>query len=171
MNETASPVRFLVCFASRHGATAGIAEAIGVAIREAGAEATVAEAGAAPDPGGFDAVVLGSAIYFGGWLEAAEEYANAHAESLKERPVWIFSSGPLGEPDNLLPEGEPERAAPFRELTGAREHRVFAGRLDKSVLKLREKMMVSALRAPEGDFRDWEAIAAFGREVAGSLSA
>lgn len=57
------------------------------------------------------------------------------------------------------------------EATGAIEHRVFAGKLDKATLTLRERAIVAALRAPEGDFRDWRAIDAFAGEIAEHLDA
>ncbi len=40
----------------------------------------------------------------------------------------------------------------------ARDHRLFAGRLDRSLLGFGDKAIVVALRAPQGDFRDWDAI-------------
>ncbi len=53
--------------------------------------------------------------------------------------------------------------------TGAREHRVFAGRLDRHRLGFAERAVTLALRAPEGDFRDWAAIEAWAAEIAETL--
>jgi hypothetical protein len=55
--------------------------------------------------------------------------------------------------------------------TRPREHRVFAGRLDKSKLSFPERAVVLAFRAVEGDFRDWDAIAAWSSEIAAALEA
>jgi menaquinone-dependent protoporphyrinogen oxidase len=57
-------------------------------------------------------------------------------------------------------------AAPILEATNAREHRVFAGKIDRDRLAFGEKAIVVALRAPEGDFRDWEAIRGWARSIA-----
>jgi menaquinone-dependent protoporphyrinogen oxidase len=85
-----------------------------------------------PDPTPYDAVVLGSAAYVGRWLEPARQYATVHVAELRRRPVWLFSSGPIGEPP--FPPDEPHDAGSLMQLTGARSHRVFPGRLEKSRL-------------------------------------
>jgi menaquinone-dependent protoporphyrinogen oxidase len=159
----------LVAAASRHGATLEIAEAIAAELRREGLEAEAVPAEEVDAVDGYDAIVLGSAVYFGHWLDPARELIEAHAAALSSRPVWLFSSGPLGPPEHLVPEGDPADVAALVEKTGAVAHRIFAGRLERSRLKLRERAIVSALHAPEGDFRDWEAINAFAAEIAAHL--
>jgi menaquinone-dependent protoporphyrinogen oxidase len=163
-------VRVLVTAASRHGATHEIAGAIarGLAARGVEAEALPTEEVSSLD--GYDAFVVGSAVYVGRWLEPARELVEANAGVLASRPVWLFSSGPLGPPDDLKPEGDPVDAAALVEASQAIEHRVFAGRLDRSMLSFTEKAVVVAVRAPEGDFRDWDAIDAFAGEIADHLA-
>ena len=167
MNHT--PPRLLVVVASKHGSTAEIAAALArgaagcPAGRGAGLSAIAVPAGQKPSPTGFDAVVLGSAVYAGRWMEEAREYAARFADVLRTKPVWLFSSGPIGEPP--FPPDPPHDAAPIAALTGAREHRVFPGRLDKSRLGFGERAMVTAMRAPLGDFRDWAEIAAWADEI------
>jgi hypothetical protein len=46
----------------------------------------------------YDAVVLGSAVYAGHWLKPARALADRCAAALRARPVWLFSSGPVGDP-------------------------------------------------------------------------
>ena len=86
-----------VVFASRHGATKEIAEAIAAALRDAGIAAEAHDASGAPDPVECDAIVLGSGVYMGRWLPPARRYARAHGSSVRTRPVWLFSSGPVGD--------------------------------------------------------------------------
>jgi menaquinone-dependent protoporphyrinogen oxidase len=57
------------------------------------------------------------------------------------------------------------------EMTGARDHRVFAGKLDRGVLGLAEKAIAIALRAPSGDFREWDVIADWASEIGSALRA
>jgi menaquinone-dependent protoporphyrinogen oxidase len=121
-----------------------------------------------PDPAAFDAVLLGSAVYVGRWLEPVRHFVELHAGALRGRPVWLFSSGPIGE--RPFPPDEPYDAAPMAAVIGARAHRVFPGRLDKSRLSVGERAMVTAMRAPLGDFRDWEEIAAWAAEIAAALT-
>lgn len=167
--------RVLIAVASRHGATRDIAQAIGARLEEgsagraAGVLAVVLAAEQHPDPAPYDAVILGSAVYAGRWLEPAREYATAHAAALRDKEVWLFSSGPIGVPP--FPPDEPHDAGPLRQVTGARDHRVFPGRLDKQLLGFAERAMVTAMRAPLGDFRDWDAIQDWADEIATELAA
>ena len=167
--------RVLVTAASRHGATQEIAERLtewlpdtdgGLAL---GLSAVVQTADRAPDPSSFDAVLAGSAVYAGRWLEPAREYVGRHAAALRGRPVWLFSSGPIGQPP--FPPDEPHDARPLAEVIGARGHRVFPGRLDKELLSVGERAMVTAMRAPLGDFRDWPAVRRWAGEVTADLLA
>jgi menaquinone-dependent protoporphyrinogen oxidase len=164
-------MKVLVSAASRHGATAEIAEEIGKELRAAFDDVVVdvRPAGQVSSVENYDAVVLGSGVYAGHWLEPARELAENHAEVLAARPTWLFSSGPIGDPPK--PEEDPVDVAPILEATGAREHKVFSGKMEKRELGFAEKAIVLALRAPEGDFRDWDAIRRWAGGIAGSLRA
>jgi menaquinone-dependent protoporphyrinogen oxidase len=170
---SAPALRVLVVVASKHGATAEIGTALARDLadsdvgRAAGLEAICLPVEQRPDPAPYDAVVLGSAVYVGRWLEPARQYAAAHVAALRGRPVWLFSSGPIGEPP--FPADEPHDVAALMQLTGAHGHRVFPGRLEKSQLSFGERAMVTAMRAPLGDFRDWDAVRAWGDEIAADV--
>ena len=170
---SARPPRVLVVVASRHGATAEIGAALASGLAECGTGRAGRVAALAmpveqrPDPAAFDAVVLGSAVYAGHWLDPARAYATAHAEPLRRLPVWLFSSGPIGEPP--FPPGEPYEVPALTHLIRPRGHRIFPGRLDESRLSFGERAMVTAMRAPLGDFRDWDAVGAWATEIAGSI--
>ena len=173
---SAPDLRVLVVVASRHGATAEIGTALARALADSGV-GRAAVIGAAvclpveqrPDPAPYDAVVLGSAVYAVRWLEPARQYAATHAAALRGRPVWLFSSGPIGEPP--FPADEPHDIGTLTNVTGARGHRVFPGRLEKNRLSFGERAMVTAMRAPVGDFRDWDAVRAWGLEIAAEVVA
>ena len=162
-------MRVLVTAASRHGATYEIAEAIAAGLGQRGVGAEARPAGGIEAIDGYDAVVIGSAVYVGRWLEPARDLVDAQAAALAGLPVWLFSSGPLGPPDSLKPEGDPVDVADLMAASSALEQRVFAGRRDKKLLGVGEKAVVIAVRAPEGDFRDWEAIDGFAGEIAEHL--
>jgi menaquinone-dependent protoporphyrinogen oxidase len=160
-------MKVLVATASKHGSTLELAGAIGEALRSRGldvGEMPVAEVG---DVREYDAVVLGSGIYGGRWLKPAKEFVERNADALAAVPVWLFSSGPLGDPPK--PVETPVDAEPMTKVTGAREHRVFAGSLLKSRLGFAERAMVKAVHAPFGDFRDWDAVRDWGFEIADAL--
>ena len=164
-------MRVLVTAASRHGATHEIASAIADGLTRRGVDAEARPTEELPLLDGYDAFVLGSAVYIGRWLEPAQRLVEDHADRLAAAPVWLFSSGPLGPPDALKPEGDPVDVERFMEATRGVDHRVFAGRLDRKLLGFGEKAVVVAVRAPEGDFRDWEAIDGFAGEIAAHLRA
>lgn len=159
----------LVSAATKHGATLEIAEAIARGLERRGIAAQARDAATVQSLDGFDALVIGSAVYAGHWLGPARELVERHFPDAAGRPVWLFSSGPVGEPDPE-PEGDPVDVATLVEATSARAHRVFAGRIDRGRLGFAERAIVRALRAPDGDFRDWDAIDAFAGDIAAAVS-
>jgi menaquinone-dependent protoporphyrinogen oxidase len=112
-------------------------------------------------------VVLGSAVYAGHWLKPARELVDRHARDLAARQVWLVSSGPIGDPPK--PAEDPVDVTAIRQASGAREHRVFAGKLVRGQLSFGEKAMVVAFRAPDGDFRDWTEIKVWASRIAGAV--
>lgn len=161
-------MRVLVVTASRHGATDEIAAMIAATLRERDFDVTTSRVDEASDVERFDAVILGSAIYMGRWLEPARAFVDAHAEELATRPTWLFSSGPLGDP------GKPddEHAVDVHDLLeriGPSEHRVFRGKLDGQRLGFGERAVTRLVHAPRGDFRDWVSIRAWANSIASSL--
>jgi menaquinone-dependent protoporphyrinogen oxidase len=163
-------MRVLVTAASRHDSTLGIAEAIANGLVRRGIEADMLPVDQVHGLAGYDAAVIGSAVYVGRWMRPAIAWISANSARLAAMPVWLFSSGPLGPPDDPVPATAPADVAEMMALTGAREHRVFAGRLDRAQLRIAERAMVKATRANYGDDRDWEAIDAFANEIAAALA-
>ena len=158
----------LVAYASKHGSTEGIARFLAERLQASGREAEVRPVGEVTDVGAPEAVVLGSALYAGSWLKEGVEFARMHAAALSDVPVWMFSSGPLGE-EVEDDEQQPRQWPELQETLSPREHRVFFGALDRSKLGFAERMIVKAVKAPDGDFRDWNAIGAWADEIAASL--
>ncbi|MER7751922.1 flavodoxin domain-containing protein [Kitasatospora sp. NPDC097643] len=119
--------RILVAYGSKHGATAGIAKEIGRTLEQDGFETAVVPAGDVRDVSEYDAVILGSSLYAGHWHRDALHCAHRNAEALQDRPVWLFSSGPL---DSTAEQREipPVRAAAKEiEHLHARGHVTFGG--------------------------------------------
>jgi menaquinone-dependent protoporphyrinogen oxidase len=158
----------LVGYASKHGATQGIAEAIAARLVEDGHEAVARPVGEVATLEGVDALLLGSAIYAGSWMKEAVEFATANAQHAADIPVWLFSSGPLGE-QVVDDEEQPRQMPDLREALHPREHKVFFGALDREKLGFGERMIVKAVKAPEGDFRDWDEIRTWTDGVAAAL--
>jgi menaquinone-dependent protoporphyrinogen oxidase len=158
----------LVAVASRHGATREIADTIEQELAERGIPTEIMDIDQVRDPARFEAYVLGSAVYMGQWMDPARAFVERHADLLRTRPTWLFSSGPTGYPLRPAPEWT-VKVDGFLTAIDAREHRVFGGRLDKDRLVLRHRAIVLAFRAAEGDFRDWDEIRAWAADIASRL--
>jgi menaquinone-dependent protoporphyrinogen oxidase len=98
--------------------------------------------------------------------EGATEFARRHREQLAARPLWLFSSGPLGT-EVVDAEEQPRELAELREMLEPRGHRLFYGTLTRDALGFGERMVVKAVKAPEGDFREWNEIEAWAAAIAG----
>jgi menaquinone-dependent protoporphyrinogen oxidase len=159
----------LVTYASKHGTTQEIAENIILKLRQLGQTAEILTVNAVDNLGAYEAVVIGSAIYYGSWLKEATEFVRRHREELGSRPTWLFSVGPLGT-EVKDTEEQPKELAELRTMVPIRGHKLFFGALDRSQLSFPERMVVKAVRAPEGDFRDWKAIGEWAEAIAHELS-
>lgn len=184
--------KVLVVVASRHGATRGIADRIASVLEADGLHAAVVSAKAAKDVSLADAVIVGSGVYMGSWLKDGVEFLEGHYPTLRMRPTWLFSSGPLkgstaektGSPieDALGPETGPgsggrKRVEALQDKIRARGHRVFYGAFDpsegpKSIAEGFVRMVPAFKKVlPAGDYRDWDAIEAWAHEIAAEVKA
>ena len=164
--------KVLVAYATKYGATAEIAEKIGQVLRQAGLQTDVLPADRVVDLTPYKAVVLGSAVYIGQWQKKAATFLQANEKALTERPVWLFSSGPTGEGDPVqLMKGWrfPTSLQPIAERIHARDMAIFHGALNPKKMNLIEKWLINNVKAPVGDFRDWDAINAWASAISGAL--
>jgi menaquinone-dependent protoporphyrinogen oxidase len=189
--EEADMRKVLVVVASRHGATRGIGERIGETLRAAGHEASVVAPHDVIDAAAADAYVIGSGVYMGSWLPDGIEFLERNLMALSTRPVWLFSSGPLlgstrdkGDPDAITAalgpaEGPGSGGRKAVERLAAviqpRGHEIFLGAYDPTdppkALTERVIRILPASKGilPPGDYRDWDHVAAWAREIAAQL--
>ena len=174
-------MKVLVAYASRHGATQGIAERVAQTLGPRGHEVTLEPADQVSAVAGYDAFIVGGAAYAGHWLKEASEFVRKHHEVLASSPVWLFSSGPIGT-DLVDAKGrdvlEAARPAEFAEFAGSihpRDEAIFFGAFDPDAkpVGLMERlgapfMRMPAIREamPAGDFRDWPQIEAWAEGIA-----
>jgi menaquinone-dependent protoporphyrinogen oxidase len=178
--EAPAPPRVLVAYASKHGATQGIAENIAKTLQAAGLAVVVRPVTAAGDPADYDACVVGSAAYFGSWLAEAAVFVRENRGVLASRPVWLFSSGPIGrettdaEGRDVVALSVPKEIAEFEHAIRPRGHRVFFGKValrEHGFLgRLAASLPASWMVGVEGDFRDWAAIGAWAEGIARELT-
>jgi menaquinone-dependent protoporphyrinogen oxidase len=156
----------LVAYASKHSSTEEIAERIAAAMREAGCTVEVRQASDVRDLSEYDAVVLGSAVYAKRWRPEARHFARAHTHALRELPVWLFSSGPFGAPEDHPTAPMPPFAERLAKQIGAREHVMLGGRVPPDPGNFIERAMLKNTPEAKRDARDWPAIDAWARGVA-----
>jgi menaquinone-dependent protoporphyrinogen oxidase len=170
----------LVAYATRYGSTRGIAERIAGTLEAEGLKVDLQPAGAVRDLARYDAVVIGSAAYIGSWLKEAAELVRRNYATLATKPVWLFSSGPLGtatkDPHgrDILVASQPKEFAEFAQTVKPRGTQVFFGALDHTKLRGAHRLfsLVPASQKVliEGDFRNWNLIEAWARSIAHELA-
>lgn len=165
--------KVLVTYATKHQSTKEIATFIGKILKDNQLDVDVLNIDDVKGLADYSAVIIGSAVYIGHWLKSATNFVRHHQNQLAERPVWIFSTGPTGDgdPDTLL-DGflVPENIHETLMVIEPRHVILFHGRLEKSELTLGERLMVNAVQAPLGDFRDWNMIEAWTNRIVAELN-
>lgn len=160
----------LVTFATKHGSTSEIAKRLANALSQRGFAVTLLPIRLVRDLTPFDAVV---AVYYGRWQKEAVRFLRANDAILSVKDLWLFSSGPTGTGStNELLDGWklPTNIAALTERLKPRGIMVFHGVIKLARLTMFERAVVKRVDAPLGDYRDWDSVAAWGAEIATTLS-
>ena len=155
----------LVAFATKHGSTEEVAEAVTEELRGLGLEVELCELRKVRDLEGYRSVVIGAPLYMGRWHLDARRFLKRHRKMLEELPVAVFALGPLKltEEDVAGSRQQLDRAlALVPELRPATVE-VFGGVVDPAGLRFPFNRMEA------GDARDWNAIRAWARSLPGEL--
>jgi menaquinone-dependent protoporphyrinogen oxidase len=164
--------KVLVAYASKYGATKEIAEKVGQVLNEAGFAADVLPVDKVNDIGPYQAVILGSAVYIGGWRKQAARFLKANEKALAEKMVWLFSSGPTGQGDPVeLVQGWrfPKGLQHIADRVKPRDIVLFQGAAFPEKMSAIGRWMMKKVKAPLGDFRDWNAITVWAGTIAAKL--
>jgi len=159
-------MRILVTSGSKHGGTKGIAEMIAAALRDAKVDVELREAREVDSCAGFDAVIVGGALYANRWHRDARRFVARHLTGLRRVPVWLFSSGPLDDSAAGVPIPPVTEVAVLMERVGALGHATFGGRLAPDVTGFPAQAMA---KSHSGDWRDPAQIRAWALEIATRL--
>jgi menaquinone-dependent protoporphyrinogen oxidase len=178
-------MKLLVAYASKAGSTKGIAEFVGERLRGHGLQVDVKEVSSIRDVGSYDAYVVGSAVYMFHWMKEAKQFLSRNKEVLAGKPVWLFSSGPVGKSrtnakgQDLLDVAVsgPKEFDELAVLVRPRGHKIFFGVLDASKLtgatgfmyRMARRSEAAKESMSEGDFRDWKEIEAWADGIAEAL--
>lgn len=164
--------KVLVTYATKYGSTADIAARIGQVLSEASLQTEVLPVNNTANLNDYDAIVLGSAVYIGQWRKEAAAFLKSNEQILAGKPVWLFSSGPVGEGDPVeLLQGwrYPASLQTVIEHIKPRDITVFHGNIDISRLNFIQKLAIKNVKAPIGDFRKWDAINAWANSIVDAL--
>lgn len=166
--------RVLVIYASKHGSTHEIAEAIADELRASELDAVCVDAGDLHELDA-DAVVLGSAVYLGRWRREARRVLKRHGGELAALPFWVFSSGPVGDPEQE-DDGderwlEPQHTIAEAVRLGVRDHVVFGGSLPSEPHGFVERAMQRGTPEEHRDRRDWDQVRSWARAIAAEVRA
>ncbi|MFE7654491.1 flavodoxin domain-containing protein [Streptomyces bottropensis] len=162
------PSSVLVAYGTTNGSTAEIAEAVAKALREDGLTVDVLPARSVASVASYEAVVVGGGVYAGRWQKDARRFLRHHRRALAGRPLWMFSSGPLDASASArdIPPVPGVKRAMVR--LDARGHVTFGGCLEEGAKGFIARKIVSSGKG--GDFRDFAAIEAWAKRVAGELT-
>jgi len=157
-------LKMLVAYASVHGSTAEVARAIALTLCRMGIETDVLHVDEVEDVNGYDAIVLGSAVYGSRWRPEALRFIDRFNPELRQRDVWLFQSGPLGRSAQAILHGLPYNVSLFADGAGARGFATFGGKLDGRTGDPVARFLERAGYA--GDFRDFSRIRMWAEDVA-----
>lgn len=161
----------VVAAASRHGSTREMADRIAAVLSHALPDGWQVDRTELTDLDALDtadAVVLGSAVYYGRWLGSATRVLE-HVKHDPPENLWLFSTGPVSEDESENRKVISSDA--MAELAAGGEHMVFGGKLDWQELSFFERIVVRAVHALPGDHRDWRAVDAWSAHIASQLAA
>lgn len=161
-------MRLLVTWGSKRGGTEGIARTLGEALRGEGIDVELLPAAQAMRASGFDAVVVGGALYANRWHRDARRFVSRRAKWLRTVPVWLFSSGPLDDSAAGGAIAPTKDVAALMDRVGAQDHVTFGGRLAPDARGFPASAMA---RKHSGDWRDPSRIRRWGETIARALPA
>jgi menaquinone-dependent protoporphyrinogen oxidase len=169
--EGAMPMnKILVAYATRAGSTSEVAETIGQMLNGSGATVDVCPIKKLEGLQGYDAVVVGSAIRMGQWLPEAVQFVKTHQATLSTIPTAYFLvSGFLREDTLEMRDKVRAFLDPLRQILEPESIGLFAGKMDYSKLSWLDRTVAKAVKSVEGDWRNWDAIRAWAKELCPTL--
>lgn len=159
-------MRVLITWMSKLGGTEGIARIISGELSERGFEVVAKSVDEVSDLAGFDAVIIGGALYANRWPARLRRFINRNTRALRKVPVWMFSSGPLDDSADRGASTTPLDVAVLSERVGSLGHAMFGGRLEPDAKGF---IAGSMAKKSSGDWRNPERIRKWAEQLAREL--
>jgi menaquinone-dependent protoporphyrinogen oxidase len=154
--------RVLMTYATKAGSTAEIAVRMGETLSRRGLSVDVLPLSKVTDLGPYQSVFLGSAIRVGNVLPEVTNFIQANQAALQKMPLNLFVvCMTLNEDTEANRQTVSAYLEPVRALVKPASEGLFAGVMDLKKLPFFERLMIKAMKAPQGDFRNWDAITAW----------
>ncbi len=151
--------RVLIAYASKAGSTGEVAQAMAKTLTAQGHAVDVHLVKTVKDLSPYSAVIVGSAIRTGQWLPEAVNFVRDHQATLQQLSTAFFTVCLTLHEDTE--ENRRKVAAytdPVRAILQPNHEAFFAGKMDYSRLSLFDRLMANMVKAPEGDWRNWDEI-------------
>jgi menaquinone-dependent protoporphyrinogen oxidase len=158
----------LIAYASKYGATKEIAERVARVLERNAVTVDVRDADSVSSLHAYDAIIIGSSLYFDNWLPSASELLESFQDELAQKPVWLFSSGltvNVGPKDWLFPKN----LQPLVNKVKPKSVALFGGKVDAKQLSLDDWLINPSLRVEAGDYRNWQEIETWAQGIAKTL--
>jgi menaquinone-dependent protoporphyrinogen oxidase len=165
------PDRLLIAYASRYGSTAEVAQAIARALRTQSWSVDVVPVAQVTAVDGYDAVIVGSAVRFGTWLDEALAFLRRHRTTLAARPLAFFTLHMQAAASDAGRAQQAAYTSAARAIAVPRDEAFFLGALQLGRLSFLDRMAVRMVGAPLQDLRDWAAIEAWAKALPARLLA
>ncbi len=159
-------MRVLVTWGSKLGGTKGIARMVAEELEYQGIEVAFVPAAELSNVRGFDAAIVGGALYASRWHKAALRFVERNVGALRRMPVWLFSSGPLDNSASLRSIPPVRDVAVLMERVGALGHATFGGKLPADAKGFPASAMA---KEHAGDWRNPQRVHAWAAEIAEAL--
>jgi len=156
----------LLAYATKHGSTQEVAKSISETLAASGHEVDVRAAADVRDLGGYDGVILGGALYMGRWHGDAVGFLERHRHALATIPIAVFARGPhtLADADVAGSRAQLDRGLAKVPDVSPSAVAIFGGVVNPTTLRFPLSKMHAS------DARDWQAIAAWAKDVAAMFS-
>lgn len=159
-------MRALVTYGSKMGGTKGLAEWLAEGLAAQGVPCDVWPATEVHDLTPYDAVIVGGSLYANRWNKQARHFVKRNTKVLRDKAVWLFSSGPLDDSATDHPIAPTKQVTALMLRVGARGHMTFGGRLPADAKGFPASAMA---KDHAGDWRDHDQVQAWAGDVAREL--
>jgi menaquinone-dependent protoporphyrinogen oxidase len=135
-------------------------------LREEGLTADVVPARRVGRLAGYEAVVVGGALYAFRWHRDARRFVKRHMAELREHPTYFFSRGPLDDSAHERDIPPVKGVKALMDSVGASGHVTFGGRLRPDAKGFPAHAMA---KKNAGDWRDADQVRTWAHQLASEL--